>query len=166
MNATTCVLDPCPSWLIKAARGGIANRVRGVVNASLQQGRIPACLKEAVIRLLLKKPSQDPSVLDNYWPVSNISFLGKVLEHVVVSQLQRFLEEVDYLDQFQSGFRFGCGTEIALVSLLDDLRQELDRGSVSLLVLLDLSAAFNTINHGILPGHLSGMGLELSLIHI
>ena len=127
----------------------MANWVWGVVNASLRQGRIPACLKEAVIRLLLKKPSPDPSVLDNYWPVSNIPFLGKVLEHVVISQLQGFLEEVDYLDAFQS----------ALVALVDDLRQELDRGSVSLLVLLDLSAAFDTIDHGILLGCHSQMGL-------
>ena len=90
------MLDPCPSWLIKAARGEMADWVRGVVNASLQQGRTSACLKEAVIRLLLKKASLDPSVLDNYRPVSNIPSLGKVLKHVVLSQLQGFLEEVDY----------------------------------------------------------------------
>ena len=118
VNATTCVLDPCPSWLIKAARGGMADGVREVVNASLQQGRIPACLKEAVIRPLLKKPSLDPSVLDNYWPVSHIPFLGNVLEFVVVSQLQGFLKEVDYLDPFQSGFRPGYGTDTALVALV------------------------------------------------
>uniref|UniRef100_A0A803TXA5 Reverse transcriptase domain-containing protein n=1 Tax=Anolis carolinensis TaxID=28377 RepID=A0A803TXA5_ANOCA len=51
------------------------------------------------------------------------------------------------------------GTGTALVALVDDLRRELDRGSVSLLVLLDLSAAFDTINHGILLGCLAGMGL-------
>ena len=97
-------MDPCPSWLIKAARGRMADWVWGVVNVSLQQGRILSCLREAVIRPLLKKPSLDPSVLDNYWPVSNIPFLGKVLESVVFSQLQGFMEEADYLDPFQSGF--------------------------------------------------------------
>ena len=75
------------------------------------------------------------------------------------SQLQGFLDETDYLDALQSGFRLDYGTETALVALVDDLCWELHRGSVSLLVLLDLSAAFDTINHGILLGRLAGMGL-------
>lgn len=72
VNATKCVLDLCPSWLIKAVGGGMANWVRGVVHASLQQGRIPACVKEVVMRPLLKKPYLDPNLQDNYQPVSNI----------------------------------------------------------------------------------------------
>uniref|UniRef100_A0A803SWN1 Reverse transcriptase domain-containing protein n=1 Tax=Anolis carolinensis TaxID=28377 RepID=A0A803SWN1_ANOCA len=63
------------------------------------------------------------------------------------------------LESCQSGFRPGHGTEMALVALVDDLRRELDRGSVTLLVLLDISAAFDTIDHGILLRRLSGMGL-------
>ncbi|KAF7235564.1 Cytosolic carboxypeptidase 4, partial [Varanus komodoensis] len=61
---------------------------------------------------------------------------------------QALLDETDYLDPLQSGFRPGYGTESALVALYDDLCREKDRGSVSLLVLLDLSAAFDTIDHG------------------
>ncbi|KAF7243518.1 putative RNA-directed DNA polymerase from transposon BS, partial [Varanus komodoensis] len=86
-------------------------------------------------------------------------FLGKVLERVVAGQLQAFLDETDYLDPFQSGFRPGYGTESALVALYDDLRRERDRGSASLLVLLDLPAAFDTIDHGILLNRLAGLGV-------
>ncbi|KAF7240862.1 Receptor-type tyrosine-protein phosphatase T [Varanus komodoensis] len=95
----------------------------------------------------------------NYRPVANIPFLGKVLERVVAGQLQALLDETDYLDPFQSGLRPGYGTESALVALYDDLCREKDRGSVSLLVLLDLLAAFDTIDHGILLDRPAGLGV-------
>ncbi|KAF7252624.1 Craniofacial development protein 2 [Varanus komodoensis] len=145
---TTCVLDPCPSWLLSKAKHRIGSWIRGVINSSLKDGWVPALLKEAVVRPVLKKASLDPEMAANYRPVANIPFLGKVLERVVAGQLQALLDETDYLDPFQSGFRPGYGTESALVALYDDLCGERDRGSASLLVLLDLSAAFDTINHG------------------
>uniref|UniRef100_R4GD80 Reverse transcriptase domain-containing protein n=1 Tax=Anolis carolinensis TaxID=28377 RepID=R4GD80_ANOCA len=159
VRATTCILDPCPSWLVREARGGLAEWVKVVVNASLREGIFPASLKLAVIQPLVKKPSLDPTQLENFWPISNLPFLGKVVERVVAAQLQAFLDDTDFLDPAQSGFRSGHCTETALVAIVDDLRQELDRGSVSLLVQLDLSATFDTIAHGILLGRLVGMGL-------
>lgn len=68
--------------------------------------------------LLLKKPSLDLTILDNFHPVSNLSFLEKIVEQVVMQQLQRVLDEANYLDLFQSGFRPGYGTKTALVTLL------------------------------------------------
>ena len=67
----------------------------------------------------IEKPSWNPIVLDSYWPVSRITFLGKVLEPVGASQLQWFLNEADYLEPFQSGFRPRGGTDTALVTLVD-----------------------------------------------
>ena len=73
--------------------------------------------------------------------MANLPYLGKVLERLVAGQLQALLDETDFLDLFQSGFRLGFGTETALVTLYDDLCRERDRGNVTLLILLDLSAA-------------------------
>lgn len=73
-------------------------------------------------------------MLENIWPVSTPPFL--VLQ-IVASELQGLLEEADFLVQFQSGFRPGFGTNTALVTLFDDLYQELDRGNGILLSLLD-----------------------------
>ncbi|KAF7246328.1 GREB1-like protein [Varanus komodoensis] len=82
---------------------------------------------EAVIRPVLKKASLDPEMATNYRRGANIPFLGKVLERVVAGQLQALLDETDYLDPFQSGFRPGYGTESALVALYNDLCREKDR---------------------------------------
>ena len=89
--------------------------------------------------------------MDNYWPV-NVPFLNKVLKWVVSSQLQGILDEMDYLDPFQFGFKPGYGMKLALVAVVDDLHQELEMWYVSLLVLLDLSVAFDTTDHVIFLG--------------
>ncbi|XP_062839868.1 uncharacterized protein LOC134299860 [Anolis carolinensis] len=107
VRATTCILDPCPSWLMREARGGLAEWVKVMANASLWDGKFPVSLKMAVIKLLLKKASLDPTLFRNFWPISNLPYLGKVLEHVVASQLQGFL--VDMIFWIQHSLALGRG---------------------------------------------------------
>lgn len=74
-------------------------------------------------------------------------------------QLMRTLKETDYLDPFQLGFRLGFSIETALVLLVDDLWQSWDEGGVAILVLLEFSAAFKAIDHGILLSQLHRLGI-------
>ncbi|KAF7250121.1 Butyrophilin subfamily 2 member A1 [Varanus komodoensis] len=108
--------DDVDKVLGQDSKHGIGTWILEVVNVSLREGRVPAPLKEVVVRLVLKKASLDPEMATNYRPVANIPFLGKVLERVVAGQLQALLDETDYLDPFQSGFRPGYGEAVAVLN--------------------------------------------------
>ena len=106
----------------------------------------------------------DPRDPANYCPVSHLPFLSKVIERAAANQLQTFLEETSALDPFQSGFRPGCGVETALVALMNDLRRHLDRGGSEFLMLLDLTAAFDTVDHELLACRLAATGIQGSAL--
>ncbi len=120
------------------------------INKSLAEGCVPSSLKHAVVEPLLTKPGLDPSVLQNFRPISKHPFIAKILEKVVFCQLSSFLAEIDVMDKFQSGFRTGHSNESALIKVLNDILLEVDNGNCVGLVLLDLSAAFDTLDHTIL----------------
>jgi Reverse transcriptase (RNA-dependent DNA polymerase) len=143
-------LDPLPSWLVKQFAVQLAPFIAILFNKSLATGCFPTSFKHAVVLPLLKKENLDPLQLKNYRPVSTLSFVSKLLERVVQGRLLSYLDETGCMPQHQSAYRQYHGTETALLKLYNDLLLAADRGEVSALCLLDLTAAFDTVDHEVL----------------
>ncbi|KAK3744261.1 hypothetical protein QZH41_007431 [Actinostola sp. cb2023] len=116
---------------------------------------MPKQFKDAVVTPILKKASLNPEILKNYRPVSNLPFVSKIVEKAVVLQISSHLEKNDLYDIYQSAYKKQHSTETALVRVQNDLLMALDSGSSVILLMLDLSAAFDTIDHSILLHRLS-----------
>ncbi|KAK3543843.1 hypothetical protein QTP70_030072 [Hemibagrus guttatus] len=130
-----------------------------VINGSLTSGHVPTAFKKARVIPILKKPALDPSDISNYRPVSLLSFLSKILERVVCNQLSDYLMQNNLHDPNQSGFKAAHSTETALLAVTEKLHAARSAKLSSVLILLDLSAAFDTVNHKTLLSTLRSLGI-------
>lgn len=103
---------------------------------------------------LLKKADLDPADLKSYRPISNLSVISKLLERLVCSQLVKYLKDNNLLPDLQSAYRAMHSTETAVLKVVADILLALDSGNLAMLTLLDLSAAFDSVDHDTLLNRL------------
>jgi len=116
----------------------------------MQTGKFPASYKRAQVLPLLKKAGLDSSSPGNYRPISNLSTVSKVLERLVLTRLRPHLLGSANFSKYQSAYEKGHSTEIALLEVLDGVYMAADNKQVTVLIGLDFSAAFDTVDHEIL----------------
>ena len=153
--AKSCDLDPAPTFLVKEFLDELLPHLTRLCNVSIQSGCLPSSQKTAMVMPRLKKSGLDPAEIKNYRPISNLPFMSKVIEKLILAQLTQYLTANGLFPKFQSGFRRYHSTETAVLRVLSDIYSAIDQDQVSLLALLDVSAAFDTVDHGILLERLS-----------
>ena len=142
----SCDLDPIPTNILKALLDILIKPITTIINLSLESGTFPLLFKEAHVTPLLQKSNLSVNK-KNYRPVSNLSFISKIIEKVVSNRLQAHINSNKLNNPMQSAYRKFHSTETALLRVHYDISVSLDKGHVTALTLLDLSAAFDTIDH-------------------
>jgi len=146
--------DLIPPSLIKSCPGVFSELISVLANLSFSEGCFPTLFKNAVVVPLLKKPSLDKSVPSSYRPISNLNYISKILERLFLTRIQSHVFSSPNFNRHQSAHRRNYSTETALLFTTNDFFQSSDTGKFTLLISLDLSAAFDTIDHSILLSRL------------
>ncbi|XP_078503358.1 uncharacterized protein LOC144762111 [Lissotriton helveticus] len=151
--------DPLPCSILKLLSRKSMSIITDLLNISLQEEHVPDEWKHAMIHPLLKKADADPNIPSNFRPISVLPIFAKILEKHVHRCLTDFITTQDLLPSHQSGFRAGFSTETTLLGVTENIRAMIDRGETVALVLLDLSAAFDTVSHAVLIRTLHSLGI-------
>ena len=102
----------------------------------------------------------DPTSVNNYRPISILSPINKIFEKIIYSRLINFVDKNQLLYKYQYGFRKNHSTEHALIELVDQIRLNMDKKKMTCGIFIDLSKAFDTVNHDILLSKLENYGIR------
>lgn len=143
---STSDVDPLPADILKECIGDILPYLTVAVNASLEYGVMDG-VKDAVIRPLLKKANLDHNNLASFRPISNIPFMSKLVERVVHKRTNEHLARNGFDCDTQFGYKKNHGTETLLLHFLDEILVAVDKNLGVVVLIIDLSAAFDTVCH-------------------
>ena len=151
-----CDLDPFPTRLLKHYIDDLIVPITAIINLSMRERVVPPDFKQALVTPLIKKKTLCRNEFKNNRPISNLSFLSKILEKIVAKRLNAHIEEHLLSNHVQSAYKRFHSTETALLKIHNDIICNMDNGKVTALTPLDLSAAFDTIDHATLLERLHG----------
>ena len=161
-NSKSTGIDYIDTAVIKLAARDILPAVTHIVNLSLSQSTFPCIWKHAKVIPLLKK--DDPLMAKNYRPVALLPILSKILEKAVFLQLVEYLDTYNLLSPNHHGSRRSHNTSTALIQMYDQWIEEMEDGKLVGIMMIDLSAAFDMVDHQLLLKKLELFGLEEGVI--
>ena len=149
LKSKSCELDAIPTTILKKMLPDVIPLITKIVNISLTEGCFSKDWKTAVVRPLLKRLGLQ-LILSNYRPVSNLTFVSKIIERCMLLQLSQHCNDYDLQPDYQSAYREHYSCETAVLKVSNDILWAMEKQEVTSLVALDLSAAFDTVDHDIL----------------
>ena len=155
---TSCGFDGISSKMIKIIKAALIEPITLIINQMLTTGIFPDKLKIAKIIPLHKKDEE--TLFTNYRPISLLPALSKIFEKVIFKQIYKFFQEKNLLYNAQYGFRTEHSTELAALEMVDRVIIEMDKNNTPLNIFLDLSKAFDTLDHKILLKKLNYYGIN------
>jgi len=157
-GSKSCGPNSIPSNLLKEHAKAFFSPVKEMINSSFSEGTFPSILKIAQVCTVFQKGELD--LRENYRPISLLSNFSKLFERAMHSRVYNFRESSGLIFDFQFGFRKKHSTSHAILSILDEIRQNLDNNTFSCGVFVDLEKAFDTVNHDILLKKLEHYGIR------
>ena len=151
----SCDLDPIPATVLRECLSNLLPIITKIVNMSLTEAVVPSRLKNALLHPLLKKASLPYHEFSSFRPVSKLSFISKCVEKVAAVQKCMHVDDNILSELYQSAYKKHHSTEMAFIKVQDDILRAIDNNCCVILLLLDLSAAFDTVDHCILLDRLS-----------
>ena len=146
----SCELDPIPMKLLRNHINVLAPAIQKIINILITNGTISTNMNESLLRQLLKKLNLDLRQFKKIRPVSNLSFVSKLVERAVCDQILENAMKMGKPEDLQSAYRSGHSTETALLMVKTNILNAMGKQRVTCLVLSDLSAAFDTLSHELL----------------
>ena len=146
------------SRILKVGSNVLATPLTYIFNLSIHRGEIPRSWKAATVTPLYKSGSHGDA--NNFRPISVLPVVMKIFERTIDKQLYYHLVKTKLLSQFQSGFRPGHSTSTALLDVSDYILKNIDEGNLTGAVILNLSKAFDMIDHSLLTNKLAALGVR------
>ena len=148
-----CESDPIPTSFYKGWSDFndcyIFDFLADLINASIKQSKFPKCWKNALVKPLIKKSGGEKN-MQNYRPVSNLTFISKVIEKIILQELTNHIEIHNLFPEYQSAYQRNFSCEMALAKLTNDILWKFENKEGVALTAIDLSAAFDTVQERIL----------------
>ena len=155
----SCGIDDLSTHFLKYHSDLFIKPITLIINQTLNTGIFPEKLKIAKVIPIHKDKNLDTNILNNYRPISILPSFSKIFERVIYNQLYKYFTNNNFLYASQYGFRNNHSTEFAALELSNRIHEYLDNNLTPIAVFIDLSKAFDTINHEILIKKLQKYGI-------